>query len=196
MLRAVLGGSFDPVHLGHLAIVDHMLDKELADLLVIIPAWLSPHKFGNSADPKDRLAMVQLAFAGHETALVDDREIVRGGVSFTVETLEELAREFPEDRLRLVIGVDNLPGFSGWRSPDRIQELADIVVYPRDGFGPTPEAILHAGLDPARVIPVTDFDHPVSSTTVRGILRQGLLPEDQLPGPVVEYIAAHRLYSS
>jgi nicotinate-nucleotide adenylyltransferase len=196
MLRAVLGGSFDPVHLGHLAMVDHMLDKELADLLVIVPAWLSPHKFENSADPQERLAMVRLAFAGQEAALVDEREIVRGGVSFTVETLEEIAGEFPGDRLRLVIGVDNLPGFSGWRSPERIQELADIVVYPRDGLDPTPEAILHAGLDPARVIPVTDFDHPVSSTTVRAMLRQGILPEDQLPSEVVEYIATHRLYSS
>jgi len=196
MLRAVLGGSFDPVHLGHLAIVDHMLDKDLADLLVIVPAWLSPHKVENSADPADRLAMVRLAFAGHDEALVDDREIIRGGVSFTVETLEEMAREFPADRLRLVIGGDNLPGFSGWRCPERIQELADIVVFPRDGCGPTPETIQRAGLDPARVISVTDFDHPVSSTTVRVKLRRGILPEDQLPSGVVEYIAAHRLYSS
>ncbi len=196
MIRAVLGGSFDPVHLGHLAIVDHMLDSELADLLVIVPAWLSPHKFENSAAPADRLAMVRLAFAGHDATWVDDREIVRGGVSFTVETLEEMACEFPEDRLRLVIGVDNLAGFSGWRSPERIQELADIVVYSRDDFGPTPEAIRYAGLDPARVIPVADFDHPVSSTTVRAMLRQGILPEEQLPRGVVEYIDAHRLYSS
>jgi len=111
MLRAVLGGSFDPVHLGHLAIVDHMLDKDLADLLVIVPAWLSPHKVENSADPADRLAMVRLAFAGHDEALVDDREIIRGGVSFTVETLEEMAREFPADRLRLVIGGTTCPVF-------------------------------------------------------------------------------------
>jgi len=196
MLRAVLGGSFDPVHLGHLAVVDHMLEMELADLLVIIPAWRSPHKFENSAGPVDRLAMVQLAFAGLDSAVVDDREINRGRVSFTVETLEELAREFPADHLRLVIGGDILAGFSGWRTPERIQELADIVVYPREGMVPTPEAIRHAGLDPGRVIPVTDFVHPVSSTTVRAILGRGTLPEDQLPPGVADYIAAHQLYTT
>jgi len=194
MLRAVLGGSYDPVHLGHLAVVEHMLGKKLADLLVIMPAWRSPFKFENSASPGDRLAMVRLAFAGMEAVQVDDREITRGRVSFTVESLEELAREFPADRMRLVIGGDILAGFSGWRSPERIQELADIVIYPRDGIVTTPKAIRHAGLDPGRVIRVTDFDHPVSSTSVRAILGRGILPEDQLPGEVAEYIAAHKLY--
>ncbi len=194
MLRAVLGGSFDPVHLGHLAIVEHMLDKGLADVLTVVPAWRSPHKFENSANPADRLEMVRLAFDDLDSVQVDDREIIRGRVSFTVETLEELALEFPADRLRLIIGGDNLAGFSGWRSPERIQELADIVVYPRDGIIPTPLAIQRGGLAPGRVIPVTDFDHPVSSTTVRAMLGWGILPEEQLPVGVAEYIAARQLY--
>jgi len=194
MLRAVLGGSFDPVHRGHLGIVDHMLDRELADLVMIIPAWRSPHKYENSASPTDRLAMVQLAFEGLESVLVDNREIDRGRVSFTVETLEELAREFPDDRLRLIIGGDNLAGFAGWRSPERIQELADIVVYSRDGIVPRPVAIQRAGLDLGRVIPVTDFDHPVSSSTVRAILGTGVVPDDQLPPGVAAYIATRKLY--
>lgn len=194
MLRAMLGGSFDPVHLGHLAMAAHLLEKDLADFLLIVPAWRSPHKFANSAAPDDRLEMTRLAFAGMEKVRVDDREIARGSVSYTVESLEELVREFPGDRIRLVIGEDNLAGFSGWREPERIQELADIVIYPRDGRTPTFEAIERAGLDPQRVIPVIDFDHPVSSTTVRARLARGILPEDQLPQAVVEYIAARRLY--
>ncbi len=194
MLRAVLGGSFDPVHLGHLAIVAHMLDTDLSDVLTIIPAWRSPHKFENSANPADRLAMVRLAFEDIASVLVDDREITRGRVSFTVETLEELALEFPADRLRLIIGGDNLAGFSGWRSPERIQELADIVVYPRDGIVPTSLALRRSGLAPGRVIPVTDFDHPVSSTTVRAMLADGILPANQLPVGVAESIPARRLY--
>ena len=196
MLRAVLGGSFDPVHNGHLAMVQHMLDKGLADLLMVVPAWRSPHKFENSAPPADRLAMVQLAFDDQEAVQVDDREITRGRVSFTVETLEEMVREFPSDRLRLIIGGDNLAGFSGWRSPARIQELADIIVYPRDGFVATPSAIQRAGLDPGRVIPVTGFDHPVSSTTVRVMLGRGILPAEQLPPEVADYIAARQLYTA
>ena len=194
MRRAVLGGSFDPVHLGHLAMAEHILDQDLAELLMIVPAWRSPHKFKYSAEPAHRLAMVRLAFRDLKAVVVDDREIARGRVSFTVETLEELARDFPTDRLRLIIGEDNLAGFSSWRSPGRIQVLSDIVVYPRDGIAPTPAAIQGAGLDPGRVSPVTDFDHPVSSTTVRAMLGRGILPEEQLPPGVAEYIAANQLY--
>ena len=84
MIRAVLGGSYDPVHLGHLAIVEHMLKMELADLLVVLPAWRSPFKFENTAAPSDRLAMVRLAFADLAAVQVDEREINRGRVSFTV----------------------------------------------------------------------------------------------------------------
>lgn len=194
MLRAILGGSFDPVHLGHQAMASHLLEKHLADRLLIIPAWRSPHKFANSATPSDRLAMARLAFENISGVEVDDREISRGRVSFTVETLEDLALDFPDDRLRLIIGGDNLAGFSGWREPDRIQELADIVVYPRGGVVPSPEAITHAGLDSRRVIPVTDFDHPVSSTEVRAILARGNMPFDQLPPAVADYIAANNIY--
>lgn len=194
MLRAVFGGSFDPVHLGHLEMAHHMLDKNLADHLSIIPAWRSPHKYENSAGPGDRLAMVRLAFASFPGVSVDDREIVRGRVSYAVETLEELAVKYPKDKLRLVIGADNLAGFSGWRAPERIQELADILVYPRDGLVPAPRAIERAGLDPRRVIPVTDFDHPVSSTTVRAMLADGKDPGTELPPQVVAYIRERGLY--
>ena len=137
--------------------------------------------------------MAGLAFEDISRVEVDDREIVRARVSFMVETLEDLALDFPGDSLRLVIGADNLAGFSEWRDPDRIQELADIVVYPRDGLVPSPDAISRAGLDSRRVIPVADFDHPVSSTTVRAMLAEGILPENQLPVGVAEYIAARLL---
>lgn len=195
MLRAILGGSFDPVHLGHLAMVRHLLDHELAEELVVVPAWRSPHKYSNAATPADRLAMVRLAFDGWDKVVVDDREIRRGSVSFTVDTLEELVARFPSDSFRLVIGADNLAGFSGWRSPGRIQELAEIIVYPRDGRTPAPQAIERVGLDPRRVIPVTDFDHPVSSTSVRAMLAKGNLPDDQLPRRVAAYITARNLYT-
>lgn len=196
MLYGILGGSFDPVHLGHLAMAEHMLERSLADSLLIIPAWRSPHKYENSATPSDRLAMVRLAFAGLDNVIVDNREIVRREVSYTVETLEELVGEYPGDQFRLVIGEDNLAGFCGWRSPARIQELAEIVVYPRDQRSPTRTAMERAGLDPRRVIPVSDFDHPVSSTTVRAMLAGGEIPQGQLPGAVTEYIVARHLYMS
>ncbi|MEN8007820.1 MAG: nicotinate (nicotinamide) nucleotide adenylyltransferase [Candidatus Krumholzibacteriota bacterium] len=194
MLRAILGGSFDPVHLGHLAMAAHILENDLADRLLVVPAWRSPHKFEDSATPSDRLAMVELAFAGMDGTEVDDREITRGRVSYTVETLEDLAVDFPGDRLRLVIGADNLTGFAGWREPGRIQELAEIVVFPRDGVDPDAESIRRSGLDPGRVIPVNDFDHPVSSSAVRAILARGIMPVDQLPPAVADFITAQNIY--
>jgi len=194
MVRALFGGSFDPAHLGHLALVKHLLDHDLAQTVVVVPTWRSPHKYENSASPANRLAMVHLAFDPLPAVTVDDREILRGRTSYTVETLEELTAEHPDDQWRLVIGADNLGGFTGWRSPGRLQELADIVIYPRDGLVANSETILRAGLDPNRVIPVADFDHPVSSTTVRAMLAAGKVPDRQLPDAVAAYIDERGLY--
>lgn len=194
MIRAVLGGSFDPVHHGHVALGAHLVGSGLADEVRVIPAGQSPHKLTYVADADDRLAMCRLAFAAVGGAVVDDREILRGGRSYTVDTLASLNEAYPEDTLVLAIGADNLSGFSAWREPDRIVRLAKVAVYPRDGLVPTAAACSEAGIPSDRVILVRDFDHPVSSTSVRAILARGRLPEAQLPPDVTQYIHSRHLY--
>lgn len=195
MIRAVLGGTFDPVHRGHLAIARHLIEHRLADRVIVVPTWLSPHKAADFAPEADRLAMVELAFADLDEVEVDRREIDRGRVCYTIDTLRELQTEHPKDALRLVIGADNLPGFFSWRDPDRIQDIAEIIIYPRDGLTPTASDITGGGLDLARVIPVADFDHPVSSTALRAMLLEGKVPRRMLPGGVAAYITSRGLYS-
>jgi nicotinate-nucleotide adenylyltransferase len=199
MIRALLGGSFDPVHLGHVAMARHVLADGLAAAVHVVPAWLSPHKRGAGAPPQERLAMVRLAFAGLDGVQIDAREIRAGHSCRTVTTLAALRDEHPADHWRLVVGADHLPSFRTWAEPDRILRLAELVVLGRVGHAVTGDAIRAAGLPEARVVAVPEFDQPVSSTAVRAMLAAGPGSEAQLvagglPAPVAAHIVAHRLY--
>ena len=190
MIRGLLGGSFDPVHNGHLAMVDHVLAHGLVDHVVVVPARLSPHKDADGAPIADRLAMVALAFAGRKRVTVDPRETTRDGPSYTVDTLRALAAEHPGDGWRLIIGADNLPGLPRWREAPAILALAEVVVLPRGGAEPR----IPEGLDPARFRLASGFDEPVSSTGIRAMLAAGDLPARDLPAAVAAHIRAHGLY--
>jgi nicotinate-nucleotide adenylyltransferase len=194
MVRAVLGGSFDPVHLGHVAMGAEILARGLADRLVVIPAGRSPLKEKCRAPGDDRLNMCRMAFREIAGAGVDDRELRREGPSFTVDTLQELQEENPDDDLVLVLGADNLEGFPAWRDPDRILRLARLVVFARDGVIPTAADLESAGIPAGHADLVPDFDHRVSSTGVRAMLDRGRLPEAMLPGDVAAYIRSGHLY--
>lgn len=190
MIRALFGGSFDPVHNGHLAIVEHLLGHGLARHVTVVPAALSPYKDGSSAAAEERLAMVRLAFADRAGVTVDDREIRREGRSYTIDTLRALVAEHPGDRWRLVIGADHLPRLAGWRAAADLVGLSEVVVMPRDGLRPQ----LPDEADPARFILVEDFDEPVSSSAIRAMLAAGSVPASGLPAPVVRHIREHGLY--
>ncbi len=189
MIRALLGGSFDPIHVGHVALVRHILRHELAELVLVVPVWQSPFKDQATTPADHRLRMVDIALAGITDVRIDSREIDRGGVSYTVQTLGELAAEYPGDALRLVIGSDNLAKFFDWREPRRILALAEVLVYPRgDWQGTLPVELSD------RAVVAAGFSSPASSTAVRRELHGGRLPGDALPDGVGEYIIAHGLY--
>lgn len=190
MIRALFGGSFDPVHNGHLAIVEHLLRSGTAEHVTVVPAALSPFKDGSSAAADQRLAMVQLAFAGRAGVTIDDREIRRQGRSYTIDTLRALVAEHPDDRWRLVIGADHLPLLAGWRSAADLVGLSEVVVMPRSGL----RTELPDGADPARFILVDDFEEPVSSSAIRAMLAAGSVPAAELPAPVARHIREHALY--
>lgn len=194
MILAVLGGSFDPVHAGHVAMAAHVLLHHLADHVLVIPNWRSPWRGAPLAGPDDRLAMCRLAFAGMPDVTVDGREIAGGEPAFTVETLAGLARERPGDRLRLVIGRDHLATFHHWRGPERILDLAELIVLDRDGADDGDAMSAAAALPPDRLVTAPPFDHPVSASAVRAMLTSGAPPGAMLPPAVAAYIEAHCLY--
>ena len=194
MVRAVLGGAFDPVHLGHVAMGAAVLERGLARKLLVVPAGRSPHKDDCLAPANDRLAMCVAAFSHLPDVRIDERELRRPGPSFTVDTLRELQNENPADELVLVLGADNLDGFPNWRDPDAVLGLASLAIFARNGVVPDNEALDRAGIPADRAVLVTDFDHRVSSTEVRGMLKSGLLPASLLPAEVAAYIRSRHLY--
>jgi nicotinate-nucleotide adenylyltransferase len=189
VIRALFGGSFDPIHAGHVAIVDLLLDRGLATVVHVAPAWRSPHKLAGATTPAQvRLELVRLALADRPHAVVEDREIRRRGSSFTVTTLAGLAADHPGDRWRLVIGADQAAAFRSWREPERLLALAEPVVVAR---GPLQLDPLLAG----RALIIDDFAHPASGTAIRGELARGRLPGPELlPPDVAARIQAAGLY--
>ena len=190
MALAVLGGSFDPVHSGHVAMVRHVLDSVVVQKILVIPAAVSPFKSGTSALAVHRLEMARLAFQFGGQVEIDDREIRRGGPSYMVETLEELNREYPGTPLNLIIGADNVPDFSLWHRSEDILSLATVLVLGRHGH---PEKLPDSPA--SSFVYLKGFDQRVSSTVIRAILANGSAVGDLIPPSVYQYIRDNDLYS-
>ena len=182
----VFGGRFDPPHRAHCTVARAALEQLGLDAVVWIPARRPPHKPAQQlADAAHRVEMVRLAISDEQRFRVDTRELNREGPSYTVDTLESLHRDDPETELFLIVGADNLAGFHAWKRPDRIRELARLVVYHRPGSPmDTNDDILH----------LSGVEWNDSSTEARHRIRTGA-PATHLLDPRVEsYIRTHRLY--
>ena len=132
MRLGIYGGTFDPVHFAHLLLAEQCREQLALDAVWFIPAALPPHKQDRGiTSAKDRLAMLKLAIAGHPEFVVSDREIARGGTSYTIDTLRELHAEDPSRELFLLIGADSLADLTTWREPDQILKLATVVAVNR-----------------------------------------------------------------
>ena len=189
MIRALYGGSFDPIHAGHVALAVTLLDRGLAGCVHVVPARQSPLKSqAPGAGLADRWRLVTLAVADVDGVVVDDRELRRTGPSYTVATLAELVAEYPDDTWRLVIGADAAADFAHWREPERLLALAQPLVVAR-GAVTLPSSLV------GRTLVLDDFAHPASATSIRGELAAGRIPgPDLLPSAVAEAIVAAGLY--
>lgn len=181
----VLGGTFDPIHIGHLVAAQDVIEGLELDRLLVVPAGRPPHREA-VLDARDRLDLTARAFDGDPRVEVSDLELRRSGPSYTVDTLAEVRESREPDRLFCVVGVDQLRELDSWHEPDRIPELADLAVMSRAGDRPGPR---DAPLDvDFRPVPVTCVE--LSSTRVRRRLREGrtvryLVPES-VRGPLEE----------
>jgi nicotinate-nucleotide adenylyltransferase len=191
----VLGGTFDPIHLGHLVAARAAMDCAQLDLVLFVPAGTPPHRGPVVASPAQRLEMSRLAIDDEKGFEVSDVEVRRSGRSYTADTLRELARERPGDRLFLVLGWDAARLFSTWHEPETVRRLATVVVVSRPGSASPDEAALAAaGLDPAETILCV---RPTPDISASG-LRQAIANREAvryLPAAVGRYIAANRLYA-
>ncbi len=183
MQTGILGGSFDPIHHGHLILARAALEELGLDRIIFIPANLSPHKTGTKpATALDRLAMVRLAIADEPGFEASDLELNRPPPSYTVETLRELTARYPHDNFTLLIGADNVAKFDTWREPDEIRRLARLAVLDR------------AGSTTSHELPVVRRLVDISSTDIRQRATAGESIRYLTPDAVCDYIATQGLY--
>jgi nicotinate-nucleotide adenylyltransferase len=189
MKLGLYGGSFDPVHLGHLLVAQAALEELGLDRLFFIPAAHSPFKPENPPAPAAvRLQLLRLALAGKASYEVDELEIQRGGVSYTVDTLRDYARRFPTAEIYYLIGADNAAKLNEWRDPAELAKLAEFVAVPR------PDGKMAVFPPPfrGRVLNGCPFD--VSSSQIRARVKAGLSIENLVPPFVAEAIYDACLY--
>lgn len=191
MRIGVFGGTFDPPHIGHLLVANDAREALELDRLIFVPTGAQPFKVDTPpvASGQDRLEMVRLAVADDANYVVDEAEINRKGLSFTVDTLEHLSERNPAARLFLLMGEDVLAGFEKWRSPARIRELATLVAVSRGGLA-------GSVADPATsaVLRVSTRRVDVSSTEIRERRRAGKSIKGFVPESVERFIDVRGLY--
>ncbi len=188
---ALFGGTFDPVHLGHLQIAGWVQDLLQLDKVVFVPNFIHPlRKRGNITSSDFRLQMLKAALQDFPSFEYDPVEIERGGISYTVDTLRYFHDLYPKSELFFLIGADNLADFPKWKDPQRILELAKIVVYNRG------TASVPVSLPSDRVI-LTNSPHiNISSTEIRKRLASGLTCDNMLPDAVLHFIEENQVYFS
>lgn len=188
MRLGIYGGSFDPPHLGHLLPVLDAAEQIGLDDVRYFPAAVQPLKVGRaSAGAADRLAMTERLVQGIPGFSVDPAEIDRPGLSFTVDTLAELAAAVPGSERFLLLGADAYALFHQWREPDRVRSLATVVVMVRGGDAVPPQV-----MPGTQVLQTRRVD--ISSTELRARVRDGRTIRGFVPDAVADYIAEHRLY--
>jgi nicotinate-nucleotide adenylyltransferase len=205
---AIFGGTFDPIHFGHLRVAWESAEALSAELR-LMPARLPPHRDEPGASAEQRLAMLNIALQSQDRLRADDRELRRAGASYTIDTLIELREEIGDDRsLVLLVGADAFAQFSSWHRWQEIFLLAHVGVLTRPGHGGVFEAELAAEWYARRAddvsavhdapfgsivtIDVTPIE--LSATTIREMLRDGREPRFLLPDAVLDYIERHGIY--
>jgi len=197
----VFGGSFDPVHNGHLFIAGEILRRGAADEVLFVPAAVPPHKTDRElAGPEDRYAMLEAAIAPFQGLSLSDIEIRRtDGPSYTIETLTALQAVFPESELRFVMGTDSLAELHTWREALELASRYEFIIFPRPGAPAPAYAVLagYFGWKTARklldsILPAREM--PVSSTEVRECCRRGKSLAGLAPECVAKYIRSKGLY--
>jgi len=197
----ILGGTFDPIHLGHLVPSQYALDHLRLDGVVLIPSAAPVHRPHHvPASDADRLQMCQLAAAGIPHFTVSDLEITRTEPSYTVLTLQRLHQDFPGAVLVLLVGEDNLPTFHTWHKVSEIVALATVAILPRPGAGPPDIAALEAAIGKAAVRDILARRVPgplvpISATDIRRRVMSGLPIRGLVPATDARHISEKHLYS-
>jgi nicotinate-nucleotide adenylyltransferase len=204
MRIGVYGGSFNPVHLGHLLAAECSREQACLDRVLFVPAAVPPHKRDRAlATAEDRLAMLALAVGGHEAFAVSTLELDRGGVSYTIDTLADLAARHPGDTLVLLLGPDAVAGLPTWRDPGAILDGWEVRAVERDGLDDVasivarPDVAALLGAERASRLIESRIRMPaigIRASDLRAAVAAGRSIRYRTPRAVEAYISAHGLY--
>lgn len=211
MKIGLLGGTFNPVHFGHLHIAEEVLESCGLDQVWFVPTCRPPHKqLAADVSFTHRLAMVATAIAADERFVACDLEGRRGGTSYSIETLEQLRREYPEHQFYFIMGLDSFAEIGSWKEYPRLFELAHLVVTARPGFSGSLQELLPVAIAELfcydagsenlthssgfSVFSITHTRCDVSSTEIRQLLQADGDVEALIPAKVRDYIKQHKLY--
>jgi len=187
MKIGVLGGTFDPIHYGHLILGEQVQGQLGLDKVIFVPTYRPPHKDGRRIlAPQHRLRMAALAVRGNSRFAVSDIEVRRRGKSYTVDTLRAIKRRYPGARLYFICGSDLVSEIPTWKDVAQVHRLARFVLAKRPGYGRRLSGRHY------RKIHVAQVD--ISSSSLRRLVRQGRSIKYLTPDSVVRYIRTHRLY--
>ncbi len=193
----ILGGTFNPPHLGHLAVAVHARDELALDSVLLMPALIPPHKpAGSDPGAGHRVAMCRALVEGARAITVSEEETGREGPSYTVDTLRSMHSSHPGAELTFVVGADTANTLASWREPQEIVRLARLAVASREGSerGRVLETVASVGGDDASVVFLQMGEVAISSSRVRELVARSE-PIEELTGPAVAaYIARHGLY--
>jgi nicotinate-nucleotide adenylyltransferase len=196
MRTGILGGTFNPPHLGHLVAAQEAYRELGLDQVMLIPAGIPPHKpVEAEPGPQHRLELCRLAIADDDRFTVSDLELRRDGPSFTVDTLKALSTQAPTNDLFLILGADIAAGLPEWHEPERVLELATVAIAKRRGTSRAAVTKALAGLkggERARFFQMPSIG--VSSTMLRRRVQAGQPIRYFVPDGVVDYIETHGLY--
>lgn len=185
----LFGGTFDPIHNGHLITAQSVREMRKLDKIIFIPSFVSPHKADvKSSSPEHRLNMIKLATDEVDFFDFSDYEIMKGGVSYTVDTLREFKKKY--DELEFIIGYDNIFKFNSWKNPDDIVKLTKILVLHRKSSLPPPHHDKY--VESALFVQTRGIE--ISATDIRERVKKGLPIHFLVPEKVKEYIYNFNLY--
>lgn len=185
----LFGGSFDPVHIGHLLVAQAACEEIALDRLFFIPAAQSPFKPALAPAPDSmRLRMLRLALAGKPKYEVDPQELTRGGISYSIDTVRDYNRRFPGVELMYLIGADHVPTLPKWREAGQLARMVRFVVIPRPGEVPA------AAVPPFQIEVLGGWPLRVSSSEIRSRVKSGFSVDHLVPPGVDEAIREAKLY--
>ncbi|MEX0603670.1 MAG: nicotinate-nucleotide adenylyltransferase [Marinobacter sp.] len=210
-MHLIFGGTFDPVHNGHLRLAIELKERLGLTQVALVPCHIPPHRERPGADSSERLDLLKLAIYGEPGLVVDDRELVRDGQSFTADTLRQLRAELGEQKpLAMAVGTDAFATFDRWQDWQQIPELAHIIVVNRPDSALAPESeparllmsrrATEAGqlhLQPAGLVLEVELPQlSISATAIRSTIAQGQSPRYLLPDRVWDAIRSNSLYGA